>query len=109
MDKFKREWKQMCDNYGIKYKAAISHNPQANEIIEQIHKVVNDMVRSFDLENKYLEEDNPFDYFLQFTPYDIRSTYHTTLQATPCQLVFGRDMIHNIAFKSNWNHIQKRK
>jgi hypothetical protein len=24
----------------------------------------------------------------------IRSTYHTTLQTTPCQLVFGRDMIH---------------
>jgi hypothetical protein len=37
-----------------------------------------------------------------------RSTYHTTLQATPCQLVFGRDMIHNIAFKSNWDLIQKR-
>jgi hypothetical protein len=39
----------------------------------------------------------------------IRSTYHTTLQATPCQLVFGRDMIHNIAFRLNWDPIQKRK
>jgi hypothetical protein len=39
----------------------------------------------------------------------IRSTYHTTLQATPCQLVFGRDMIHNIAFRANWDRIQKRK
>jgi hypothetical protein len=38
----------------------------------------------------------------------IRSTYHTTLQATPCQLVFGRDMIHNIAFRANWDQIQKR-
>jgi hypothetical protein len=34
---------------------------------------------------------------------------HTTLQATPCQLVFGRDMIHNIAFKANWDQIQKGK
>jgi hypothetical protein len=33
----------------------------------------------------------------------IRSTYHTTLQATPCQLVFGRDMIYNIAFRANWD------
>jgi hypothetical protein len=40
--------------------------------------------------------------------YAIRSTYHTTLQATPCQLVFGRDMIHNISFRANWNQIQKR-
>jgi hypothetical protein len=41
----------------------------------------------------------------------IRSIYHTTLQATatPCQLVFGRDMIHNIAFRANWDQIQKRK
>jgi hypothetical protein len=41
--------------------------------------------------------------------YAIRSTYHTTLQAAPCPLVFGRDMIHNIAFRENWDQIQKRK
>jgi hypothetical protein len=28
---------------------------------------------------------------------------------SPCQLVFGRDMIHNIAFRANWDQIQKRK
>jgi hypothetical protein len=39
----------------------------------------------------------------------IRSTYHTTLQATPCQLVFGRYMTHNISFRANWDWIQKRK
>jgi hypothetical protein len=72
------------------------------------------MLRSFDLENNHEnletqgQEDNPFDYFLQSTAWDIRSTYHTTLQATPCQLVFGRDMIHNIAFRANWDRIQKR-
>ena len=67
------------------------------------------MLRSFNLEKENLEEDNPFDHFLQSTAWAIRSTYHTTLQATPCQLVFGRDMIHNIACKANWNRIQKRK
>ena len=65
------------------------------------------MLRSFDLEKENLEEDNPFDYFLQSTAWAIRSTYHTTLQATPCQLVLSRDMIHIIAFKENWNRIQK--
>jgi hypothetical protein len=63
------------------------------------------MLRSFDLENNHENEeeqqDNPFDYFLQSTACAIRSTYHTTLQATPCQLVFVRDMIHNIAFRAN--------
>jgi DNA polymerase III psi subunit len=46
---------------------------QANAFIERVHKVVNDMLRSFDLENENnhenLEEhqDNQFDYFLQST------------------------------------------
>jgi transposase InsO family protein len=35
---FKREFKQMCENYGIKAKPTTSHNPQANAIIERIHK-----------------------------------------------------------------------
>jgi transposase InsO family protein len=61
---FKREFKQMCENYGIKVKPTTRHNPQANAIIEQVHKVVNSMVRSFDLEKANKEEDNPFKYFL---------------------------------------------
>jgi hypothetical protein len=46
---------------------------QAKAIIERVHKVVNDMLRSFDLENENNhenleeQEDNPFDYFLQST------------------------------------------
>jgi hypothetical protein len=99
----------MCENYGIKAKPTTNHNPQANAIIEQVHKAVNEMLKSFDLEKENLEEDNPLEYFLQSTAWAIRSTYHTTLQATPCQLVFGRDMIHNISFKANCDQIQKRK
>jgi hypothetical protein len=47
-----------------------TYHPQANAIIERVHNVVNDMLRSFDLENnENLEEqeDFPFDYFLQST------------------------------------------
>jgi transposase InsO family protein len=106
---FKREFKQMCDSYGIRAKRTASHNPRANAIIEQVHKVVNNMLRSFDLEKENLEEDNLFDYFLRSTAWAIRSTYHTTLQAMPCQLVFGRDMIHNIAFQANWYGIELKK
>jgi hypothetical protein len=46
-------------------------NTQVNAIIERVHKVVNDMLRSFDLENNHEnieeQEDNPFDFFLQST------------------------------------------
>jgi hypothetical protein len=47
------------------------YHPQANAIIEQVHKVVDDMLTSFDLENNQEnleeQEDNPFNYFLQST------------------------------------------
>ena len=39
----------------------------------------------------------------------IRSTHHTTLDASPGQIVFGRDMIHNIEYRANWKYIQTRK
>ncbi len=39
----------------------------------------------------------------------IRSTYHTTLQATPGQLVFGRDMLLSIPFRADWARIKLRK
>ena len=38
-----------------------------------------------------------------------RATVHTTLQATPCQLVFGRDTILNTQFDANWKLIKQRK
>ena len=38
-----------------------------------------------------------------------QATYHTTLQATPAQLVFGRDAILNTKFDANWNLIRERK
>jgi hypothetical protein len=44
---------------------------QVNTIIERLHKVVNDILRSFYLENNHQnleeQEDNPYDYSLQST------------------------------------------
>jgi hypothetical protein len=60
-----------------------TYHPQANAIIEQVHKVVNDMLRSFALENKSnhenleeKDEDNPFHYFLQSTAGLLRYQKH---------------------------------
>jgi hypothetical protein len=76
MGLFKREFKQMCmqDNYVIKAKPTTSHNiPSTSKctIIERVQKIVNDMLRSFKLENNHenleAQEDYSFDYFLQST------------------------------------------
>ena len=39
----------------------------------------------------------------------MRSTIHTTNQATPAQLVFNRDAIHNARFEADWQYIKERK
>ena len=56
-----------------------------------------------------MDEDDPWKGILSATAFAVRSTYHTTLQKSPGQLVFGRDMILNIQHKANWELIRERK
>ena len=67
------------------------------------------MVRTFELEDRYLDKDDPWKGLLSAAAFAIRSTIHTTLQKTPAQLVFGRDMILNVTHVANWEHIKQRK
>jgi hypothetical protein len=52
---FKCALKQMCENYGIKAKLITSHKHQVCAIMDEVYKVVNNMLRSFELEKKNLE------------------------------------------------------
>ena len=99
----------LINDYGIKRKPISVRNPQANAIVERIHQVIANMIRTFDLENNYLEEDDPWRGILSATAFAVRSTYHTTLKKTPGQLVFGRDMIFNIKHVANWEYIRQNK
>ena len=97
------------NDYGIKDKPITVRNPQANAIVERIHQVIGNIIRTFELENNYLDEEDPWKGILSATAFAVRSTYHTTLQKSPGQLVFGRDMIFNIQHKANWDIIRQRK
>ena len=99
----------VTDDYGISKHGASKRNPQANSIIERIHQTIGNMIRTFQVHNNYLDEKNPWDGILAATMFATRATYHTTLQATPAQLVFGRDAILNTKFEANWNLIRERK
>ena len=77
--------------------------------MERVHAVLNDMLRTFELEERELNEDEPWSEFLSSVAFAIRATYHTTLQATPAQLVFGRDMILPIVVQANWNRIKQKR
>ena len=59
-------------------------------------------LRNFELEERELDETNPWDEFA----FAIRSTHHTILQASPAQLVFGRDMFLPVQFVADWTRIR---
>jgi hypothetical protein len=106
---FKKYFTQLIDNYGLKRKPSLDYNPQSNGVIERIHQVLGNALRTFELEERELDESNPWDEFLTATAYAIRSTHHTTLQASPAQLVFGRDMFLPVKFVADWARIRNQK
>jgi transposase InsO family protein len=98
--------KMINEDYAIKAKPV--RNPQANAIVERVHQVIGNIIRTFELESNYLDEEDPWKGILSATAFAVQSTFHTTLRNTPGQLVFGRDMIFNIKHEANWEFIRKR-
>ena len=43
---FKLHFKSLCDSYGLKRKPTTIKNPQANAILERVHDVVANMIRT---------------------------------------------------------------
>ncbi len=108
---FKAEVAEMLKNdYGIKRKPISARNPQANSMVERIHQTIGNIIRTFQVQNiNGLDENDPWSGILAATMFATRATYHTTMQATPMQLVFGRDAILNTKFVADWDFIKSRK
>ena len=81
---------------------------QANAIVERVHQVISNIIRTIKLENNYINEEDPWKGILSATAFAVCSTFHTTLRNTPGQFVFGRDMLLNIKHEANWEYIRKR-
>ena len=62
-----------------------------------------------EVHKKDLDLNDPWSGMLAAAMYAIRATVHTTLNATPMQLVFGRDANLNTRFDADWNLIKQRK
>ena len=73
------------NDYGIKAKSITVRNPQSNAIVERVHQVIGNIIRTFELESNYLDEDDPWKGILSATAFAVRSTFHTTLRNTPVQ------------------------
>jgi hypothetical protein len=49
------------------------------------------------------------DAFLSDTAWDVHSTYHTVLKASPGAAIFGQDMLFHIPFIADWQKIGEHR
>ena len=63
------------------------------------------MLLSKDIDNKVFNYIDQWCETLAYIAWDIRASYHRTLQAIPGQAIFGRDMIFNITSVVDWRFI----
>ncbi len=108
---FAREVEEMIlRDYGITKKLITTRNPQANAILERVHQTVHNLIRSQGIKDKRdLCPVFGWDGVLSAVRHAVNATVHTTLRATPTQLVFGRDAMLNISFQADWEYIRDRK
>ena len=65
---FKLYFKQLCNQYDLKQKPTSKKNSQANSVLERVHQVVANMLRSYDLDNQDLDKLDPFGEYLNGSP-----------------------------------------
>ena len=108
---FKKETKAMFqDDYGITVRNGTTHNPQSNGVLERIHATIGQMLRTHEVyKNDSLDEDDPWTGILTAVSSAVRSTYSTVRQASPMELVFGRNTFHNTKFAADWEYLRERK
>ena len=97
------------EEYGLTTQPITAKNPQTNAINERVHQTLGNILRTMELYEKDLDSNNPFGGILAAIMFAIRSTYNTTRNATPTQLVFRQHSILNIPIKANWDLIKQNK
>ncbi|MCP4748216.1 MAG: hypothetical protein GY874_19085 [Desulfobacteraceae bacterium] len=84
--------------FGLKPKPTTVQNPKANAILERMHGVLGDMLRTSGLDMSETVTPEDVDNFIVNAAWAIRSTYHTVLKTSPGVAIFGRDMMFDLPF-----------
>ena len=106
---FKRHFEILLKDFAIKPKCTTIKNPQSNSPIERIHQVLKSMFTTKNLPSQRFDLIDPFGEILSSIAWAVRASYNSTTQATPAQLVFGRDMLFNMKALVNWKALSVRK
>jgi transposase InsO family protein len=100
--------KTLRQDYGARIKLITTRNPQANSMVERSHQMIKNMIKSQTITSRDDLENGEWTGVLSAVRFAMRATLHTTMHATPMQLVYGRDAIHNICFEADWQYIKER-
>ncbi len=82
-----------------------------NAILERIHAVLRNMLRTskLDMAETMKPSDIDVSAFLSDAAWAICFTYHTVLKASPGTAIFGRDMLFDIPFIADWQKIGEHR
>jgi RNase H-like domain found in reverse transcriptase/Reverse transcriptase (RNA-dependent DNA polymerase)/Integrase zinc binding domain len=104
------EFQELLSSYGIQSAAITVANPQSNSILERAHQTIGNQLRSLKVHEIELETlDDVQSNLIDPVKWALNSTFHTTLQASPGQLTFNRDMILPTLYLANWELIRQRR
>ena len=106
---FKKNFQPLLKDFAIKATCTSIKNPQSNAILERIHQVVGSMLKTKDLVNIEFDELDMWSPILASVAYAIRCSHHSTLNTTHGQLVFGRDMLLDLKFETNYEQMWAKK
>jgi hypothetical protein len=76
--------------------------------LERVHQVFGQMLHTaeIDMANSVTLDD--VGVFLDNAAWEICSTYHTVLKASPGAAIFGRDMLFDIPFVADWHKLENK-
>jgi primosomal protein N'' len=100
--------KTLKHDYGIQRKLITTRNPQANAMVERAHQTLHSMLATKEI-GQGVNPQQKWEGIIAAVGFAMRATVHTTMRATPMQLVFGRDAIHNVRFQADWQYIKERR
>ena len=84
-------------------------NPQANAILERMHAVVSDMLRTANIDMQDTCTPSTIDNLTTNVGWAIRSTHHTVLGSSPGAALYGRDMLFDLPYVADWAKIGERR
>ena len=99
---FKRDFTTLLNDLNLKHVLTTIKTPQANTPVERVHQVILNLLVTKYIYNKVFDHIYPWGETLAYIAWSIIASYHSTIMSTPCQAVFGRDMILKLASVVYW-------